>query len=112
MKFPADTHGMESRLGAEAENVLDLCPYLLTSGAVDDARQIFALSEPVDLLKSPSDNTEASLEDRAYELEIWAAAAIHFRPTGRNHPPHSRNPAYGGLGLGVRKWLVCPCKSS
>ena len=68
-----------TRAEFEDEEVLDYCPYLLTSGAVDDANQIFALSEPVDLLKSPSDNAEASLEDRVYELEIWAAAAIHFR---------------------------------
>jgi hypothetical protein len=68
-----------NRLIGSPENVLTIAPLLLTHGLENEARQLFDLAEPLDLLSGAREIRRYDPSQNLYWLKVWASAAIHFR---------------------------------
>jgi hypothetical protein len=68
-----------NRLIGSPENVLTIAPLLLTHGLENEARQLFDLAEPLDLLSGAKEIRRYDPSQNVYWLRVWASAAVHFR---------------------------------
>jgi len=68
-----------NRLIGSPENVLTIAPLLLTHGLDNEARQLFDLAEPLDLLSGSKEIRRYDPSQNVYWLRVWASAAVHFR---------------------------------
>jgi len=73
--------GNRLRIGATAalRSSLDL----KYAGLADEARRVFELAEPLDLLAAPTPIEDDPQGQKGVLLEAWAAAAVHFRDVDR-----------------------------
>jgi hypothetical protein len=62
------------------ENVLAVASSVLFHGLESEARELFDLAEPLDLLSGARQVRRFDPSHETHYLKIWASSAIHFRP--------------------------------
>jgi hypothetical protein len=67
------------RLVASPETVLNAAPSFLTYGLENEARQLFDLAEPLDLLSGSKEIQRFDPRHEKQYLQTWSSSAIHFR---------------------------------
>ncbi|MDP1945864.1 MAG: hypothetical protein Q8L77_00045 [Nitrospirota bacterium] len=68
-----------NRLRLEAEDALGISVVLKQSGFLEEARRVFDLAEPLDLLEGAKPISDVHLDEDRKRLVAWAEAASHFR---------------------------------
>ena len=67
------------RLVGSPETVLNTAPSFLTYGLENEARQLFDLAEPLDLLSGSKEIQRFDPRHEKQYLQLWSSSAIHFR---------------------------------
>lgn len=68
-----------NRLRINSKDALKLCSKLISFDLTEEAKRIFELSEPLDLLVEPKPIEGVRHDDKIELLEAWAESAVYFR---------------------------------